>query len=269
MYPDILVVTATLGDRETLNQTVTSVKAIGKNRVKHILIAPKDKCETIKEMFPNVDVLEEPINCGGIYSALNYAIENFGRTYAYITFINDDDYWLESYQQLFDFLDHHPNVDAVYSRTCFVDNNGIVLGEQACSPRYQAFNPLLFTSIVLFTQQSALIRSSVYFSVGGFDTSFKLAADTLFWSTAIALGAKFKYINIVSAAYTIQKNQLSSDKKTQSCEHQRILNAIKRPSHLRIIFEKILFLIWNTRIYCKRVISRKQIKNLGGSKISL
>ncbi len=250
-FPDTLVVTATLGTRPSLSRTIESVKKIGGNRVKHVIVAPAHVCKLIREKYPYLTVLQEPANCKGIYTALNFGLKAYAKDYEYLTYINDDDFWYPSFQVLFQTMDRH-KVDIVYGRVNFVDVNGNVTGEQASSPRYQDFGSLLHREVVLFTQQATLTRSDLFLKIGGFDENFKLVSDTKFWLEALQSGAKFRYVNKICAAYTMQIGQLSSNKILQREEHEQLvlMNEIANP--FLVMLNVLFFRLWNLRIYYKR-----------------
>ena len=100
MNDKILVLTATLGVRETLKKTIDSVRFIGGNNVKHVIIAPKERISLIKERYNDIECIAEPKEKKGIFAALNYGFNIYGHDYKYLTFINDDDFWLPNYSCL-------------------------------------------------------------------------------------------------------------------------------------------------------------------------
>mgnify|MGYP002424820170 CR=1 FL=1 len=248
----ILVVTATLGYRESLKRTIESVRAIGGSIVRHIIIAPQSKIALIKERFGNIECLAEPEGKKGIYAALNYAFQTYGHNYNYLTFINDDDYWLPNYQYIITELVNNPSLDMVYGRTQYVNSQGIKIGTQACSYQFMQFIPLLESNIVLLTQQATLIKSELYFKIGGFDESYKLIADTKFWAQLSLMNIHYKYLNKECAAYTIQDGQLSSDRVTQRMEHERLLQELNAKSYKRYDLTILKFRLNNLLIYINR-----------------
>ncbi|MGV8095622.1 MAG: glycosyltransferase [Mangrovibacterium sp.] len=250
-FPDTLVVTATLGNRPTLDRTIDSVRRIGGNRVKHVIVAPANVCGTIRERYPHLTVLREPVNCKGIYEALNFGLKAFAKDFKYLTYINDDDFWYPEFQSLFQAMDHK-HVDIVYGRVNFVNADGHVIGEQASSPRYRDFGNLLYKEVVLFTQQATLTRSTLFLKLGGFDENFKLISDTKFWLDALHAKAKFRYVNKICAAYTMQKGQLSANKALQREEHEQLvlMNEIANP--FQVMLDVLFFRLWNVRIYFRR-----------------
>lgn len=258
-----LVITPTLGDRESLSRTVESVEMIGKDRVDHILTCPQSKVEDLKKRFPSLKIIPEPENFKGIYGALNNVINKYFKDYKYFTYINDDDYWLQGFQNLISLLDKNSNIDAVYGRVNYYNEQGFCIGSQTSSKRYKSFKILLKSKIILFTQQTTLIRTSIFEYGYRFDDSYKLVADTKFWINLIDSGFKFHYLNQIVAAYTLQNNQLSSDKVIQNSEHVRLLNEFKGKnfSKIEVYYEKILFRLTNLKIYLFRLLSSLRLTN--------
>ena len=258
MISQILVITATLGNRDTLQRTIYSVQTIGRDDVKHIVIAPKDKVSFIQEKYTYVTCIPEPEGKKGIYAALNFGFQTYAHEYEYITFINDDDYWLPKFRILINAIKKN-RLDFVYGKTRYVDSHDIPLGEQTSSGRFHDFIPLLYSNIVLLTQQATIIRSKWYFKLNGFDESYKLVADSKFWALLSLEGVKYRYFNCYCAAYTIQEGQLSSDHETQGIEHQRMSRELPKVSCYRARFAKMRFRMANAGIYVKRFLTKGKI----------
>ena len=91
MINKILVITATLGDRDSLKKTIKSVREIGGNDVEHIIVAPEERILRIKEHYGDIRCLAERKDKNGIYAALNHGFNSFAQEYEFMTFINDDD----------------------------------------------------------------------------------------------------------------------------------------------------------------------------------
>lgn len=261
MSPNILVITATLGNRETLAKTIQTVKEIGGNRVKHVIVAPASIIPKIKERYQDIECLAEPKGRKGIYAALNHGFRTYGKNYKYLAFINDDDYWLPDYKLLIDAMDKDRTLSLVYGKTCYIDKYDTIIGSQTCSNQFKQFIPLLYQGIVLLTQQATIMTSDLYFKIGGFDENYKLVADTKFWAEISLLNIKYKYINKECAAYMVQEGQLSSDKQTQKEEHLKLLQTYHVPSFLSQIAAKYLFRLNNMRIYINRLIKKKNCNN--------
>lgn len=250
----ILVITATLGTRPTLSQTIRSVREIGGEDVRHVIVCPQSQIEAIQNRYNGIECLAEPEGKRGIYPALNHGFETFGREHRYLTFINDDDYWRPDFKRLIDAVNMDATLDLVYGKTCYLNENGVQIGVQACSGKFKDFVPLLQKNIVLMTQQATLLKSNLFFKLGGFDESYKLVADTKFWAELSLLDIKYKYIDKVCAAYMIQDGQLSSDQSLQQSESARLLSGLQtKKSGL----SSLQFRLANTATYLKRMTKKK------------
>lgn len=245
------MITPTLGNRDTLRKTVDSVRKIGGENVKHIIVCPPNKIEDVQNRY-GVDCIPEPEGKRGIYPPLNYAFNLFGNKYEYLTFINDDDYWLPDYAKLIDYVINHKDVDFVYSRVAYINEFGVKIGTQTSSSRLHDMRTLHQRGIVLLTQQSTLVKSDLFFKIGGFDESYKLGADTKFYLTLSQLNIKFKYFDCETAAYMIQSGQLSSNINLQREEHLRLLDEF--PIEGNSLFPTLLFRFANLSIYLRRLL---------------
>lgn len=251
---EILVVTPTLGKRKSLAKTISSVREIGADYVDHIIITPADKVGTIKKEFGDIRCIADHSGKKGIYPALNYAFNILGDKYKYFTFVNDDDFWLPDYRILIDeMLTNH--WDLVYGKVQFVDVYGNIIKKMACSSRFRDFVPLLHKQVVLFTQQAALFKKELFFSLGGFDEKYKLASDTKFWAQSCLLDIDYKYIPLECAAYTIQKGQLSSEKEIQKQEMADLINSLPKYPFIIRCLSVIRYRLTNLPVYIERVIN--------------
>lgn len=259
MNNKILVITATLGNRDSLRRTINSVASIGKDDVKHIVVAPPNKCESISNMF-NITCIPEPEGKKGIYAALNYGFQNYANEYKYMTFINDDDFWVPEFRVLIDTI-LQDKYDLVYGKTKYFDEKGKVITEQSCSGRFKDFVPLLRAGVVMLTQQATIIKSKWYFKLNGFDESYKLVADSKFWALLSLENINYKYFNKCCAGYTIQEGQLSSDHGTQRIEGKRMLSELPRNNKFNSTIAKIRFRLSNIKMYLSRFLNIGTVKS--------
>ena len=255
MKGKILVITPTLGNRDTLSKTIESVREIGGDMVKHVIVAPKSLIPSIKNKYDDIECLPELEGKKGIYAALNHGFKTYGKDYEYLTFINDDDYWLPDFKSLIDSLDK--KYDLVYGKVNYVlaDNNNKIK-PMACTGQFKDFTTLLYSDVVLFTQQATLIKSDLYFQLGGFSEDYKLVSDTKFWADLSLLNIKFKYISKPCAAYTIQDGQLSSNKELQAFEGKKILEKYPNVSMYKRYSALLEFRFKNIRVYLKRLFDK-------------
>lgn len=254
MEKDILVITATQGKRQTLGETIRSVREVGADRVRHIVIAPESALQDIMRRYPDTECVAEPEDAKGIYSVLNHGFNTYGKDYEYLTFLNDDDTWLPEYGTLINTITNDKNLELVYGKTRFVNKYGVKIGSQTCSGQFRKFVPLLHSGIILLTQQAVIMRSELFFKTGGFDESYRLVADTKMWAQISQKDIHFKYINKECATYRIQQGQLSSDHDLQKEEHARLLKEVGGTSS---ICSSIAFRLTNIQTYAKRLLGLK------------
>ena len=252
MKSKILVITPTLGNRNTLAKTIESVRTIGGSLVKHIIVAPERQIPFIKETFGDIECLPEQEGKKGIYAALNHGFKTYGRDYDYLTFINDDDYWLPDFKLLINTIEE--GYDFVYGKVNYIlENKNGVFKPMACSNQFKDFIPLLHSKVVLFTQQATLIKSKLYFQLGGFSEEFKLVSDTKFWGDLSLLDIKYKYIPKPCAAYVIQEGQLSSNKELQRREKNIMIQSFPRVSRSKKYIALLRFRFNYLFVYVQRL----------------
>lgn len=248
----ILVITATLGNRSSLARTIESVRNVNRGNIKHVVVAPSKKIAEIEAQY-NIECLPEPEGKKGIYAALNHGFYTYAKDYDYITFINDDDYWLPSFNKMIEVLDKDPSIDFIYSKTLYVNESNQVFRKQSCSNQFYSFLDLFHRGIILFTQQTTLLRSELFFRIGGFDESYKLVADTKFWIQLSLLKPKYKYLNTFTTCYMIQNGQLSSDKTVQNKEHRRLEEEYPSKGNIRMRIVEFEYRLININNYIQRL----------------
>jgi GT2 family glycosyltransferase len=253
---DTLIVTATLGTRDSLERTLDSVRSVGGSRVHHRLICPPSKCYELEKRCPGYEVLEEP-DVGGVFGAVNAALSTNSEGFKYVGFINDDDHWLPDFQKLIAVLDHDESVSIAYGRVRFVDPNFQALFDSTSSPFYRLYGKLLAHKVMLLTQQATLIRRSTFMSLNGFDCQYQLTADSEFWLRAIEQGLGLKYVPHVCAAYMIQPGQLSSNTDRGTLEWQEIMKRHRLRKDWRSHVALGLYLATNFPTYLKRILAGK------------
>ena len=242
----ILVVTATLGNRESLKRTIQSVKDIGKGQVKHIIVAPNKVIPFLKAQYNGIDFLSEPEGKKGIYAAINHGFKSYGKNYEYLTFINDDDYWLPNFRLLIDETNKH--YDLIYGKIEYIlSDKKQKIKQMACSNQLKDFIPLLYSHIILFTQQATLVKSDLYFQLGGFSEKYQLVSDTKFWADLSLLNIKYKYVS------QIQQVQLSSNKFFQKQETYELLSQLPKHTLFKKYWFMIMYRIINLLVYIRRM----------------
>ena len=252
MKAKILVLTPTLGNRESLSKTIESVRNIGGDLVKHIIVAPKSQIPSIKNKYGDIECLPELEGKKNIYAAINHGFNTYGKDYEYLTYINDDDYWLPDFKLLINAIGE--GYDFVYGKVNYIlENKNGIIKPMTCSNQFKDFIPLLHCKIVLFTQQATLLKSNLFFEVGGFSEDYKLVSDTKFWADLSLLDIKYKYIPKPCAAYIHQYENLSTlNKELQTIEQIKILEQMPKCSMLKRCLAVLKFRLTNFNIYLSR-----------------
>lgn len=255
----ILVLTATLGERESLQATIDSVRSIGGERVRHVLICPEGKSDELKEKY-GVECLVEPKNVKGIYGALNYGFDTLGKYHDYFTYINDDDHWMPSFNRIIDAIEEDNNLDLVYGRVYYTNEKDIIIGKQASSGRFTDFCKLLSHNITLMTQQASLMRCSLFEKFGRYDLKYKIISDTKLWAQISRSPIRFLYVDDYCATYMIQDGQISSDKVTREKEMLSLKEELGINSSGNIK-ELCFFRITNIVLYIQRFLINRSFEN--------
>ena len=254
---EILIVTPTLGTRQTLHETCKSVRDIGGDKVHHVLTCPQTSIEAVSGMVEGTEVIEEGRG-KGVFGAVNHILKSRASNYDWVGYINDDDYWLPDMKGLIDSAMENRENDILYGRVLFVNQRGKPLMVSSCTARYKSFPILAARGVSIFTQQAALIRSDLFLQLGGFDESFRLVADNDFWIRAITGGARCRFIDRVCAAYRLQPGQLTADSKTQKAETSRVLAqyGLRGDTWLARL-EAARFRLENSKLYLTRLLKTR------------
>ena len=125
----------------------------------------------------------------------------------------------------------------------------------ASSSQFKEFIPLLYHGIILFTQQATLIKSNLYFEMGGFSEDYKLVSDTKFWADLSLLNIKYKYISKPCAAYIHQYENLSTlNKELQTLEHIKLLELMPKVTLFKRCLAVLKFRLINSPVYINRIL---------------
>jgi len=248
---DTLVITPTLGTRDTLKQTIDSVASVAGNRVHHIITAPSEVVSSLRESYPHLEVVAEASK-SGIYAAVNGIIKERIHCFKYVAYINDDDFWLSDFRELFAILDDNPLVDAAISRVAFLLEDGSTR-KIAHTRNYKTFRNLVTHSVIPFTQQGVLMRSKVFSENSGFDENYRLVADTDFWLRSIERGHTYRSLGKICAMYRVHNTQLSSDRHLQAQEHAQLIFKHQMHPTFKSILDLVFFRLENLHLYLARL----------------
>jgi hypothetical protein len=246
----ILILTPTLGTRSTLSRTIQSVREIGKDKVRHIVIAPQDKIAELQNKFPNVEFETETNRAKGIYPQLNDGFFKYGRDCDYLGWINDDDWWLPDFEKLIEAAEKNLDLDIVYGNSILYKNDKI-LKKYPTLRWFNLFYILFQSGIAMLTQQSTLLKSDRFFEIGGLSEKYKLVSDAKLWIDLCRLKPKFKYINSDCATFSLDDGRLSSDKNRGKEEIEFLNKEYPSVNPVIKIFARKLFKIANPSFFKK------------------
>src|SRR5438067_1711514 len=180
----LLVITPTLGRSEFLRESRDSVAKLGAD-VLHVMSAPADRVADLRARFPECNVVPDAGPEGGIYGALNTALDATPDGWDWFTYINDDDVLGPDFGRMFQKHVSAARPSGVaYGNVRLINNKSEPFGYVTIerSPRYI---PLMLHQIISpLNQQGMLFSRAVVKELGGFDLRYRLSADLDFWVRA-------------------------------------------------------------------------------------
>jgi glycosyltransferase involved in cell wall biosynthesis len=248
-----LVITPTLGKSLYMDETVASVLNYAPGAL-HVIVCPLESRERLTRIYPTCEVIEEPANCKSLYSALNHVL--LSRDWDWATYINDDDFFLPGFINLYNFLCNNlVDEDIFYGRVVHIKESGVILGDVPLW-RFKTGLRSVFSSGVIPLSQPGTVYSSKVLQGVGFDESYRLCADNELVFRSLLANRKVRYFNCRLAAYRIRVGQLSGD-----------ISGLRREEARYIVnnrsfkwFWKFMFRMVNINIYAKRIVLSKSIR---------
>ena len=171
--------------------------------------------EYLKSLSPQPDYwVSEPD--GGIYDAMNKGLRRAKGEY--VLFLNSGDA-LTGPGSLSELMQPEPVSDVVYGDMNFVGPEG---KRNAC---YSAELDQELLIIEGLPHQSALIRAAVLKAAGGYDSSYRIAADFKFWLQIFKVGRRFEHRHQVVSDFFLGGCS-STDRAQTMLERQRALREV-------------------------------------------
>lgn len=219
----LLIVTPTLGDSAYLDATVRSVSA-QPFRITHLLSVPAPRVSELQARYPHTLVVPDAGRAGGIYGALNAALDQAPAGWDWFTYINDDDLLQPGFAAAatLHFIADRPAAVG-YGDVELIDDGGNRLGLITVAPDPRWIPALLQEGISPLMQQGMLFRRDCVQRLRHFDLRYRLCADLDFWSRACAAGEDFRYHPIVVARFRLRGGQLSGNTALTEQEQDEIV----------------------------------------------
>jgi len=224
--PILLIVTPTLGDSPYLDQTVDAVRAQRLN-IRHVLAAPAARVSALQDRYPHARVVPDAGRAGGIYGALNAALEQVPSGWDWFTYINDDDVLLPGFTTAA--TRHFLSSDqalVTYGDVELIDEDDRGLGRITVAPDPRWIPALLQQGISPLMQQGTLFHHDCVARLRAFDLRYRLCADLDFWLRACAAGERFRYFALPVAQFRLRRGQLSGDTRLTDREQTEIVQRL-------------------------------------------
>lgn len=171
------LITASYNRAHTICDTIRSVNFQTYSDIEHIFIDGVSKDDSVAiihaEAKRRPDVVSEPDK--GFYDAYNKGLARAGGEI--IGFLNSDDFYPHDgvVARVMALFAQHPEIEGVHADLVYVeeDNPAKIVRHW----RSRDFEPKSFARGFIPAHPTVFLRREVYDKVGGFDTSFRLAAD--------------------------------------------------------------------------------------------
>jgi glycosyltransferase involved in cell wall biosynthesis len=162
--------------------------------------------QELERLYPNKIIVLNQVNQGQVI-ARNNAIQKCNGEF--VAFLDSDDIWepqkLELQIPLF-----KANVGLVYCGIYQIDDNGNILGEEACDDRIQGniFPQLLVQNRM--TGGTVVVRRDILNNVGVFDEEFKAAENWDLW-LRVCFSYEAAVVNLPLVRYRLHDSNMSKD----------------------------------------------------------
>ncbi|NRA27656.1 MAG: hypothetical protein HRU10_10465 [Opitutales bacterium] len=237
----LLVVTPTLGKSTFFEETLASLdraRSAGV-RLTHVIACPGRLISEIASVAQNSLVVDEGESCRSMYDAINSAVAQTNFDWSHFTYINDGDYFSKFFANFCNILDDQI-FDIAYGLVDLVDESSEVISPIPICRKIRHLSALWKLGKSPFTQQGTVVSREFYLKLGGFDGSYKYAADMDFWCRAINHSPRYYFHPESVAAFRLVAGQLSADRTDFDSETIMISNKLNAPS-LFLKYESLAF----------------------------
>ena len=221
----LLIITPTLGSSPFLDETMASVQDLPCH-VLHVISCPTPRVEELRQRFPPCRVIADAGPKGGIYGALNAALDAVaGEDWDWFTYINDDDTLGPDFPAALQAHLARPDPEPVlYGNVRLIDDDSAPFGWITTEPVPAQIQFMLHQTISPLNQQGMLFSRQAVRHLVGFDLRYKLCADLDFWVRALQAGFAFRFVPAEVGKFRVRRGQLSGDINLTRAEFQDIVS---------------------------------------------
>ena len=225
----ITVIITCYNAEKTIQRAIISVQKTKRREEIEIIVVDdcsKDnsasKISELKDKYDNITVIALEQNTGSPSIPRNIGIEN--ATGKFIAFLDDDDY-LES-DNLIEMADYanRNDLDFLHGYLKIVKNNEITIANRIVSPDARKINSEIIknqsTTVDIIVRRDFLDKYNIRF-----DSEYKLAEDTLFYSKCFKNRAKTDYIDNYFIYY-VKDSDAFNPSSTQNCTDAEVNNLL-------------------------------------------
>lgn len=239
---EVSYVIPTLNSAKTLDMTLLSLRS-QKDVDVTIIVVDSGSTDGTLDICKRWDAKVLYAEPGNMYRAINVGLRECHTEW--IGYINSDDWIYPNNLAQMIACGHTANADVIYGNCDFTDVCGRFIYSFA-PPHPEQLSSLFQSTILGFSQQSAIFRRQVYQQIMGFNEDYWLSADYDFYFRALKHGAVFTFFDAEPVAcFRIHSTQLSSTKaKEMQAEVEKIsLEVGELPS----IYDRFVVLQWQIK----------------------
>lgn len=222
------IVTPTTGASTYLAETMASLALIPRELFSHAFACPFQCVPRLREAYP--DSLAVPESAPSMYAAINDGAA-IDPTWRWMTYINDDDYFLPGMARLMDdvvsTLDPNESV-IVYSRAIFVNEAGNWICEFPIMRQPARLLDCYSIACNPIATHGTIVSRAAFEMLGGFDPEFRYAGDMDFFVRGLLSNVRFVYRPWVSTAFRLHGSNLTTDVANFAVEEGRVRTSIQK-----------------------------------------
>jgi len=258
---ELLVITPTLGKSPFLRESLASLTALKARglRLRHLMIAPPETLGTLARQTGSLGstLIGDEVRAG-LYTAISLALEHAARSpdWTALTWLNDDDLLTPGFLELWRRMD---GMDLGAGRVDYLLPSGKTVPIPFAN-RPADWLPLMASGIVPLAQPGTILSRRALETSGGFDLSYRLAADMELFSRVALDNCRLVSTQSLVARFRLVAGQLSSDRLQARMEAERLRLSLR--AHLpETPWTHLRFRITNLMPVLKRCLATRSLRS--------